>query len=442
MTRASKALLWPAATSAATLPSCVALCASIGCADDVADREDVRHVGAHLLVDRDEATLVDVARRRLGADRAAVRHAPDRDQHAVEGLRRRRLLALEAAPAARRARPRCPSPWCRAGSARSGRGCASRAGAPGRGSQPGIRLGGQFDDADARAERIVDAGHLQTDDAAADHQQAAGELRQLERAGRIDDARIVGQARQPHRLGAGGDDALLEADAFGAAGAASPPARSGRRSARAAHDLDLALLGEHRESAGQLADDLRSSRRAASRRSICGAPKATPRSAISSASSMTLAACSSALEGMQPTFRHTPPSVAPALDQRHLEAEVGGAEGGGVAARAGTEHQRAATRARRTPSLARAARPRRRARACAPCRRRRRLRRAAAASAPAAPAAARRGGGRRPRHRAAAHARDQRALGRPCRRASTSTSRHDARRRSPARPSSPCRSRA
>ncbi len=32
-----------------------------------------------------------------------------------------------------------------------------------------------------------------------------------------------------------------------------------------------------------------------------------PQAAMSAASSITLAACSSALEGMQPTFKHTPP---------------------------------------------------------------------------------------------------------------------------------------
>ena len=47
-------------------------------------------------------------------------------------------------------------------------------------------------------------------------------------------------------------------------------------------------------------------------RSICGAPKLMPCAAIDSASSITLAACSSAFEGMQPTFRQTPPR----LDQR------------------------------------------------------------------------------------------------------------------------------
>ena len=43
--------------------------------------------------------------------------------------------------------------------------------------------------------------------------------------------------------------------------------------------------------------------------SIFGAPNVRPMCAPSSASVMILAACSSALEGMQPTFRHTPPSV-------------------------------------------------------------------------------------------------------------------------------------
>ena len=40
-----------------------------------------------------------------------------------------------------------------------------------------------------------------------------------------------------------------------------------------------------------------------------GAPKLTPCAAIASASSITAAACSSALDGMQPTLRQTPPSV-------------------------------------------------------------------------------------------------------------------------------------
>ena len=72
--------------------------------------------------------------------------------------------------------------------------------------------------------------------------------------------------------------------------------------------------------------------------STFGLANFTPKWPISSASEMTLAACSSAFDGMQPTLRQTPPSVGSLLDQHHLLAEVGGAEGGGVAAGAGAEH--------------------------------------------------------------------------------------------------------
>ena len=107
----------------------------------------------------------------------------------------------------------------------------------------------------------------------------------------------------------------------------------------AAYHLDLALLGEHRQAAGKFARPPGSSRRAACRRSSCGSPNTMPCSPIAAASSMTLAACSSALEGMQPTFRHTPPELLPAFDQRHLQPQVGGAECGGVAAGTRAEHQ-------------------------------------------------------------------------------------------------------
>src|SRR6266513_626966 len=42
-------------------------------------------------------------------------------------------------------------------------------------------------------------------------------------------------------------------------------------------------------------------------RSILGGPNVTPFSLISRVSAITLAACKSALDGMQPTFRQTPP---------------------------------------------------------------------------------------------------------------------------------------
>ena len=159
------------------------------------------------------------------------------------------------------------------------------------------------------AERIEHARHLESDDAAADDQHRAGELRQFERIRGIDDARVLRQPGQPHRFRARGDDALLEADALDAGGA-----------------LDLEHVGATKRPTPRTTSTLRcfastvsppvsfatteafQSRSRA--RSILGSPKAIPRVAISSASSMTLAACNSALEGMQPTFRHTPPSSA------------------------------------------------------------------------------------------------------------------------------------
>ena len=70
-----------------------------------------------------------------------------------------------------------------------------------------------------------------------------------------------------------------------------------------------------------------------------GAPKLTPCEPIALASSMTLATCSSALDGMQPTLRQTPPSVGRDVDQNDVLPQIGGAEGGGVAAGTGAQNQ-------------------------------------------------------------------------------------------------------
>ena len=74
-------------------------------------------------------------------------------------------------------------------------------------------------------------------------------------------------------------------------------------------------------------------------RSMVGAVKVSPAWLISLVSAMTLAACSRALEGMQPTLRQTPPSGPRESTMTTLLAEVGGAERGGVAAGPGAQHQ-------------------------------------------------------------------------------------------------------
>src|ERR1700733_13566180 len=57
-----------------------------GLADDVADGEDVRDVGAHLAVDSDVASLIDGDARSRRADARPIRASSDRDQYRVERL--------------------------------------------------------------------------------------------------------------------------------------------------------------------------------------------------------------------------------------------------------------------------------------------------------------------------------------------------------------------
>jgi hypothetical protein len=83
----------PAITSAASLPSWVAL-REHRLAHDVADGEDVRHVGAHLPVDGNPAAIVDRDAGLVRADALAVRTAPHREQHAVVDFRRRSRAAV------------------------------------------------------------------------------------------------------------------------------------------------------------------------------------------------------------------------------------------------------------------------------------------------------------------------------------------------------------
>ncbi len=90
------------------------------------------------------------------------------------------------------------------------------------GSAPGISWSSSSTTVIFDAELVVDGRHLQADDAAADDQQALGNVVELERAGRVHDARIVVRdERQDDRLRAGGDDRLVEADASSSPSAVS-----------------------------------------------------------------------------------------------------------------------------------------------------------------------------------------------------------------------------
>src|SRR3954471_2971761 len=106
MPRGSKATFSPAMTSAATLPSCVALCASIGSPTTSPMAKMcgtfVRRCASTPTKPRSSTatpacSAPRVARRPrwLRADRPAVGPAPDREQDAVERLRLRGVVAFE-----------------------------------------------------------------------------------------------------------------------------------------------------------------------------------------------------------------------------------------------------------------------------------------------------------------------------------------------------------
>jgi len=155
----------------------------------------MRHIGAHLLVHRDDAAGTDRDAGRGRIDGIAVGRAPDRHQHAVEYLRLRRIGAVEGRP-----QSRCLGLEFRDFGLEQNTLVAFLDALLQRPHQVAIGAGhqtiAQFDHGDSHAERIVDAGHLQSDDAAADHQQPFAIGWQFQRAGRVDDSRVIGEPGQ------------------------------------------------------------------------------------------------------------------------------------------------------------------------------------------------------------------------------------------------------
>jgi hypothetical protein len=89
-------------------------------------------------------------------------------------------------------------------------------------SGPCISAIHHFDDIDFGAQRRIDRGHFEADDAAADDQHLLRHEAQFERPGRIDDARVLRDEGQMHGSRTGGDDALLELDDLLGAGLVLP----------------------------------------------------------------------------------------------------------------------------------------------------------------------------------------------------------------------------
>ena len=175
---------------------------------------------------------------------------------------------------------------------------------------------------------------------AADDQQALGHAAEFERTGGIDHARVgVRDERQGDRLRAGGDDRLLEADGLRAAVglATSSWLSEVNRPAPWTTVTLRALASPERPPVSFLTTPSFQPRSLSM--SIVGAAKLRPRCAH-------LLGLGDHLGGVQQRLGRDAADIEadaaqgrPALDQHHLPAEVGGAEGRGVAAGAGAQHQ-------------------------------------------------------------------------------------------------------
>ena len=180
-------------------------------AADVADGVDMRHVGALLFVDRDIAALVDGDACSIGLDVTAIGPATHRHQCGVKDIRSGFSVGafegdLEAILLRFDFRDfgfeqdffvALFDAFCQ-------RAHHVFVGA-------GDQAVHQFNHGDFRTQRVIDGGHFEADDAAADDQHALRHRRQFQRAGGIDNARIVvRKARDFCDRGAGGNDAAVE----------------------------------------------------------------------------------------------------------------------------------------------------------------------------------------------------------------------------------------
>jgi hypothetical protein len=196
----------------------------------------------------------------------------------------------------------------------------------------------QLDDRDLGPQRVVHRGHLEPDDPAADDQQPARDVGELERAGGVHEPRIVvREARQAGRARPGGDDRVPEPHGRPSVLAGHGEDVGGRELGDAVHDLDLALLGQAHEAAGELADD--------------GLLPAAQRVDVD----LRLAEGDAVRRGLlrlREHLRHVEQRLGGdaahveahaaerlvALDEHGLEPEIGGPEGRGVAAGPRAEH--------------------------------------------------------------------------------------------------------
>ena len=178
-------------------------------AHGVADREDVREVGTHLVVHEHFAARAELESECLGIDAGERRAAADRDEHIVRAEGAGRAVLLGADHHARA----IPVP---ARHARAGVQLEPLLGEDARGFLRDVVVAAgedrrrELEHGDHRSQATPDGAELEADHAATDHDEMLGHLRDPERTDVREDPLLVeGEVGQFHRHGAGGDDDVL-----------------------------------------------------------------------------------------------------------------------------------------------------------------------------------------------------------------------------------------
>ena len=152
------------------------------------------------------------------------------------------------------------------------------------------------------------------------------------------DARIGGNESRRGRLRPGGDDRLVEAHDPRALRSLDPQSVGRGEPALSITVFTLRCLARPlRPPVRRLTKPSFQPRTAA--RSKVGAPKLTPCEPIALASSMTLATCKSALERNAADIEADAAKGRARINQNNVLPQIGGAEGGGVAAGTGAQNQ-------------------------------------------------------------------------------------------------------
>ncbi len=185
---------------------------------------------------------------------------------------------------------------------------------------------------------MIDGRHLEPDDASAEHQHALGDEIDLERRSRIPDARVGGNESGRGWFGAGGDDRLVEAHHAGPFPRFNPQRIGRGERALPGQRLDLALLGEAGQAARQPLDHAvlpaADRARVEGRRAKAHAVRAHRLGVVDDLGDMQerLGRDAADVEADAAQRRAR-------VDQNDVLSEIGGAEGGGVAAGTGAQDQ-------------------------------------------------------------------------------------------------------